>query len=77
MAWPTTDEPRNKFVTVRFTEKESVDIDAFAGGDRSKFVRNCVNRVIAAEKKRAKRLAAKAPNAPGGALTDPHDRRDS
>lgn len=57
MAWPTTNDPRTKFVTVRFTEDEASDIDWLIGHvnakDRSAAVRQCVDRVIAAERKRA------------------------
>jgi len=59
MAWPTTDDPRTKFVTVRFTEDESDDIDWLIqqtnAKDRSAAVRQCVDRVVAAERKRAAR----------------------
>lgn len=59
MAWPTTDEPRTKFVTVRFTENEHDDLLWLLGvmnaKDRSAAVRNCVDRVVAAERRRAKK----------------------
>lgn len=57
MAWPTTDDPRTKFVTVRFTEDESADIDWLIqqtnAKDRSAAVRQCVDRVVSAERRRA------------------------
>lgn len=57
MAWPTTDEPRTNFVTVRFTDAEMADVLWLQGvvnaKDRSTAVRQCVDRVVAAERKRA------------------------
>lgn len=57
MAWPTTNEPRTNFVTVRFTDAEAADIAWLMGvvnaKDRSSAVRQCVDRVVAAERKRA------------------------
>lgn len=68
MAWPTTNDPRTKFVTVRFTEDEAADIDWLIGHvnakDRSAAVRQCVDRVIAAEKRRANK-AKKTEHAAG------------
>lgn len=59
MPWPTTNDPRTEFVTVRFTVQEATDIAWLMGvtnaKDRSTAVRNCVDRVVAAEKKRAAR----------------------
>jgi hypothetical protein len=59
MAWRTTDEPRTVFVTVRFTEDEARDLVEYQQDanlkDRSAAVRNCVDRVVAAEKRRKKR----------------------
>lgn len=59
MSWPTTDDPRTEFITLRLTVSEAADLDAYrqTGGfkSRSAAVRNCVDRVIAAEKRRAKR----------------------
>lgn len=59
MAWPRTKNPRTKFVTVRFTDDESADIDWLKSHtnakDRSTAVRDCVDRVIHAERKRAQR----------------------
>ena len=63
MAWPTTNDPRTEFVTLRLTVGESADLDAYAarkGMKRSEAVRNAVDRVIAAEKKRAQRQARTA-----------------
>lgn len=57
MSWPTTDDPRTEFVTVRFTTDEAADIAWLQGvvnaKNRSAAVRQCVDRVVAAEKKRA------------------------
>jgi len=59
MAWPTTDDPRTEFVTVRFTKDEEADIRWLMGvtnaKDRSAAVRQCVDRVVAAEKRAAAR----------------------
>jgi len=59
MSWPTTDDPRTEFITLRLTVAEAADLDAYrqAGNfkSRSAAVRNCVDRVVAAEKKRKKR----------------------
>lgn len=57
MAWPTTDDPRTEFVTLRFTVSEAADIDwliAQTGArSRSQAVRDAVDRVVTVEKKRA------------------------
>lgn len=59
MSWPTTNDPRTEFVTMRFTKSEAADIDWLIGHtnakNRSVAVRGCVDRVIAAEKRRAKK----------------------
>lgn len=59
MAWPTTNDPRTEFVTVRFTVSEAADIDWLRGHtnakSRSAAVRGAVDRVIAAERKREKK----------------------
>lgn len=59
MSWPTTNEPRTNFVTVRFTDAEAADIAWLMGRvnakDRSSAVRQCVDRVVAAERKREKK----------------------
>lgn len=56
MTWPTTDDPRTEFITLRLTKSEAADLDSFrqTGNfkSRSAAVRNCVDRVIAAEKRR-------------------------
>ncbi len=55
MAWPTTQDPRTEFVTVRFTAQEAADIDWLTGHtnakSRSVAVRDAVDRVIAAERR--------------------------
>lgn len=57
MAWPKTKNPRTEFVTLRLTKEEAADIDWLKGQtnakDRSSTIRDCVDRVVAAEKKRA------------------------
>lgn len=59
MSWPTTNDPRTEFVTVRFTVAEAADIDWLRGitnaKSRSAAVRGAVDRVVAAERKRAAR----------------------
>lgn len=59
MSWPTTNDPRTEFVTVRFTVAEAADIAWLMGQtnskNRSTAVRDCVDRVVAAERKRAAR----------------------
>lgn len=59
MAWPKTNDPRTEFVTVRFTATEHADLLWLMGHvnakDRSAAVRQCVDRVIAAEKRRARK----------------------
>lgn len=59
MAWKTTSDPKTEFVTIRFTVSEAGELDTAAlaaGMSRSKYVRDCVRRVITAEKRRAARL---------------------
>lgn len=63
MAWPTTTDPKTEFVTVRFTASEAADLDAAAaaaGLKRSGYVREAVQRVIAADQRRANKTAAQA-----------------
>lgn len=59
MSWPTTNDPRTEFVTVRFTASEAADIawliQRTNKKDRSSAVRECVDRVIAAERKRERK----------------------
>ena len=76
MAWPTTDKPRTEFVTVRFTTEEHADLlwlqSVVGAKDRSAAVRQCVDRVVAAEKRRAKKQA----HSGGAADPDAGDARD-
>jgi hypothetical protein len=78
VAWPTTDNPRTEFVTTRFTVDEAADIDwliAHTGAkNRSAALRNAVDRVVAAEKKRAARQ--KKQSAPGPRVLDTDDEQD-
>lgn len=58
MAWPTTNDPKTEFVTLRLTVGEMADLDLYAssrGQTRSGAVRDAVGRVIAAEQRREKR----------------------
>lgn len=62
MAWPTTDDPKTNFVTIRFTDGESASIDASrhkAHQTRSAYIRDCVRRVQQAEDRKAARLKGK------------------
>lgn len=79
MSWPTTDDPRTEFVTVRFTVDEAADLDWLTAQtgvkSRSAAVRSACDRVVAAEKKRAKRVKQAA--TPGPGMLDPeHEDRD-
>lgn len=62
MAWPTTDEPRTNFVTVRLTDAEHDDLLWLQGRmnvkDRSAAVRNSIDLVVAAERRREKKEKA-------------------
>jgi hypothetical protein len=64
MSWPTTNDPRTEFVTVRFTKAEHADLLWLQGvlntKDRSATLRNCADRVVAAERRRARKAAAKS-----------------
>lgn len=56
MSWPTTDDPRTEFVTLRLTVAEAAALDTYAKSKkftRSAAVRDSVIRVINAEAKRA------------------------
>lgn len=59
MAWPTTNDPRIKFATMRMTETEDDDVDStcrLLGMSRSEFL-----RVAASEKiERVRRATRKA-----------------
>jgi hypothetical protein len=77
MAWPTTTDPRTEFVTLRLTVSEAADLDLYAdtrGMSRSAAVRDATSRVIAAEKRRAKKQH-KA-RTPGGRMRDEDDTQD-
>lgn len=55
MAWPTTNNPREKIVTIRLTDDEADDLDRYAksrGLSRSRAVRDAVDRVIAAHQRK-------------------------
>lgn len=59
MSWPTTSNPKQVFVTVRFPADEAAELDAAftaANMTKSAFIRQSVRRVIAADKKQAARL---------------------
>lgn len=68
MAWPTTTDPRTEFVTLRLTVSEAADLDLYAdsrGLSRSAAVRDAVNRVIAADKRRARKQKRSGAPGPG------------
>lgn len=49
MAWPTTDDPRDYFVTARLTQKERDDLDAAAkvnGESRSGALRTALSDYV-------------------------------
>lgn len=76
MAWPTTNDPRTEFVTLRLTVNEAADLDLYAdarGLSRSAAVRDAVSRVITAEQKRAKRQKGVSTSAPGAGLVSDAD----
>lgn len=56
MGWPTTNDPRNKFVTIRLTEHENDELIAHVSAeghkDRSSAARDALFRVIRADKRR-------------------------
>jgi metal-responsive CopG/Arc/MetJ family transcriptional regulator len=52
MAWPTTDDPRTNFVTVRFTDNEVDEMDTYLGGSRSNAVRDAVAEKVVREKRK-------------------------
>lgn len=60
MAWPTTDDPRTEFATVRFTRTEADDIDALIASDpdnypsRSAVLRVGADLLITRERKKQK-----------------------
>lgn len=65
MSWPTTDEPRTVFATVRFTEREGAEIEEAVREhypDRSAFLRAASEREVA----RLARLSKKKQKQKGG-----------
>jgi len=78
MAWPTTNDPRTEFVTLRLTVGEAADLDwlqaQIGGKNRSDTARSAFYRVVAAERKRAARQ--KKSSAPGPGMRDPEDSDD-
>lgn len=67
MGWPTTDDPKTELVTLRLTVGQAADLDTqaqAAGKNRSAYVRDAVDRVIAHDKKRAAKKTRS-----GGAVT--------
>lgn len=73
MAWPTTDDPRTEFITLRLTVSEAADVDwliAQTGArNRSEAVRDAVSLVIGAERRRSARQ--RRSGAPGPGMKDP------
>lgn len=67
MAWPTTDDPKTEFITVRLTVTEEALVAAAAsnaGQNRSVYLRECVRRCVEADRRKALRLRGK--EAPSG-----------
>ena len=59
MPRPLSSDPKSEFIPVRMTVSEAAALDRAAGlanMSRSKFIRNCVRRVIEADAKKAARL---------------------
>lgn len=55
MAWPTTEDPRTEFVTLRLTKPERAELELYAqstGKKRGVVARDAIFRVIRAERKR-------------------------
>lgn len=76
MGWPTTNDPREVFVTLRLTKSEAADLDAYRAArnlNRSAAVRDATSRVIAAEKKRAARQRPISTAKPSGRLREDDD----
>lgn len=63
MSWPSTPTPNKEvFVTTRFAPDEAHDLQVAyttAGISKSAYIRRCVARCIAADKRAAARLAGK------------------
>lgn len=68
MGWPTTDDPKTEFITLRLTASEAADLDNYVNStghkSRSAAVRNAVSRVIAHETRRAKQAKHKRSMSP-------------
>lgn len=80
MAWPTTNDPRTEFVTLRLTKSEAADLDAYAKAKRMKrsaAVRSCVDRVIAAEARRNAQQKAPSTARPGGRVAERTNEEDA
>lgn len=71
MAWPTTDDPRTEFATVRFTRTEADEIDALIPDpypNRSAFLRAAADAEVARQRKtRAKQARTRASTRAGAA----------
>ena len=59
MAWPTTNDPRTEFVTLRLTVSESADLDRLVqqtgASSRSEAVRTALDEKISRTTKQQKR----------------------
>lgn len=55
MAWPTTNDPKTEFATLRMTPAEAADLDQWADGNRSAFVRLAVAEKIEREARRKRK----------------------
>lgn len=72
MSWPTADKPKDIFVSTRFDGDEAAELDAavsIAGApSRSAYIRECVRRCRAADKRKAERLKQTGSESAGVAL---------
>jgi len=80
MAWPTTTNPRTEFVTLRLTVDEAADLDWLqaqtSARSRSEALRTAFERVVKAERKRARGSAASKKRKPGPGMVDPGHESD-
>ena len=58
MGWPTTQEPRDNFLTLRLTDAEQAEVDAYVqrrGENRSAAVRNLLLGAVRKEMRAGKK----------------------
>lgn len=69
MAWPTTNDPRTEFATLRMTEGESSDVDTeaqFLDMSRSAYIRRATANQIERDRKARQRASRRANKATKG-----------